>query len=1019
MESATWSLSSLFSGGAVFWAGVCFSLAIAAYFLWRNSRALLSIRRAVKGINPSTDLPELRFQGYDEEFLTEFIATAKSATTAAGAQALDFYISPTLIWNDVCFAIAAAAFLALFGLNIAHQIPHWRYSFYLSAFCTAMSLVYGAADVAEDIVLVRLFKAPAPVDKRSVRLASRLTQAKFLTFCLAAIGLLIFVVVNWRMSLALAPVAVVITACIHPVLARMLWAARMSVVSALGGYLLFLFVVPAQDLFSDTTFGEDGFSLTHIAYWAGFYALLFFVWAFPVHYAARRTLASKPVEWFVPRYAVDNYLAAGNDGPTLPPIDQWLVRWVPRILGAVPIVAVLIGIICAAALTWRAGALVPGLKLQYVLLIAGAIATLALFIPAAAYRTTIVSRLAPGSRAIWIERASLIITAALFVFLYVAPLTATHFAARAALVPVLFGSWVLLFSWIAERSDLAGRPYLLFALLAAGALTAANAHFNDVRTLPSHVGSAHRQMAMRDAVNRWRMANGCPAATAPSEDKKVVITCPPALILAADGGGSRAAFFTATVVGQFLDTFQSTYLQDAPQAQSGNPARRIFAMSGVSGGAFGLAVTKAALLDSGAQPPCANPPITWRRCLQRLVDGDFLSPAFVGLGLRDNFAPPVYPFNDPNAWGDRAAVLEQAWERHYLDETGAPSNVCVDGGPQEKGLCRAFGYPGASAAWVPLLLLNGTSVQTGRRIIASELESTWVDHRRPDLGVAPRQDLYQWAYDLFEMMAAPCPTAPIGNAPCDATHMDLLRDAAPDVRLSTAALLSARFPILSPAGAIHMPDGMHGDGVVDGGYFENSGLTTALNVAAALNAFGIKPIVLSISNAPRQEASAATILAKLETPPRPGFGPKIADASQGNFGVRLLGAIYAPIAAMLATNSGHEDEAGSLLFQNLQAWDVPAALSSSEASSDKYLVFFSAQVFANGSVSGENNGDPCPKGGPADRAFSMPDLSMSWWLSTAVRRALDAQMCQSDNTTEFTRLSERLDKRGLPDAANP
>ena len=76
-----------------------------------------------------------------------------------------------------------------------------------------------------------------------------------------------------------------------------------------------------------------------------------------------------------------------------------------------------------------------------------------------------------------------------------------------------------------------------------------------------------------------------------------------------------------------------------------------------------------------------------------------------------------------------------------------------------------------------------------------------------------------------------------------------------NVRLSTAALLSARFPIISPAGHMHMDgkDNPRGDEVVDGGYFENSGLTTALDVAAALKGMGITPIVVSISNDPTVE----------------------------------------------------------------------------------------------------------------------------------------------------------------------
>ena len=68
-------------------------------------------------------------------------------------------------------------------------------------------------------------------------------------------------------------------------------------------------------------------------------------------------------------------------------------------------------------------------------------------------------------------------------------------------------------------------------------------------------------------------------------------------------------------------------------------------------------------------------------------------------------------------------------------------------------------------------------------------------------------------------------------------------------------MLSARFPIVSPAGTIRAKgdDERDGDRVVDGGYFENAGLTTALDVARALRDEGVTPIVLWVRNDPTIE----------------------------------------------------------------------------------------------------------------------------------------------------------------------
>src|SRR6202000_2124658 len=93
-------------------------------------------------------------------------------------------------------------------------------------------------------------------------------------------------------------------------------------------------------------------------------------------------------------------------------------------------------------------------------------------------------------------------------------------------------------------------------------------------------------------------------------------------------------------------------------------AQRLFALSGVSGGAVGSAVFARALVDGGAPDgrvaaPCnvvqdqskgeassfqptlyfgATQPATWRDCLQAILSQDFLTPVMAGLGFRDVFA---------------------------------------------------------------------------------------------------------------------------------------------------------------------------------------------------------------------------------------------------------------------------------------------------------------------------------------------------------------------------------------------
>ncbi len=164
---------------------------------------------------------------------------------------------------------------------------------------------------------------------------------------------------------------------------------------------------------------------------------------------------------------------------------------------------------------------------------------------------------------------------------------------------------------------------------------------------------------------------------------------------------------------------------------------QLFAISAVSGGALGAVVSYAALADSQREdratnglnnPPCAmaafqtdrdyfkaggaNPASLWRDCLQLLVAGDFLSPVVLGMTSSD----PL-PFH----WrGDRAELLELAWEKRY--ERFTNQKTLAEPLSQLRRTIPATG-------WVPMLLLNGTLVDDGRRIITSDVDLVQRDAR--------------------------------------------------------------------------------------------------------------------------------------------------------------------------------------------------------------------------------------------------------------------------------------------------
>jgi hypothetical protein len=139
--------------------------------------------------------------------------------------------------------------------------------------------------------------------------------------------------------------------------------------------------------------------------------------------------------------------------------------------------------------------------------------------------------------------------------------------------------------------------------------------------------------------------------------------------------------------------------------------------------------------------------------------------------------------------GDRAIALERGFETawYWADDTRSFSDA----------LGSLWGD--GSALHVPSLFLNCTDAITGKRLVLSNVSLGADNAERRDLG---------------ELLGG--------------RHL----------RLSTAVLLSARFPVISPGGWLRERPGLPGSGslVVDGGYVDNSGTLTASEVIDAIHA---------------------------------------------------------------------------------------------------------------------------------------------------------------------------------------
>ena len=331
--------------------------------------------------------------------------------------------------------------------------------------------------------------------------------------------------------------------------------------------------------------------------------------------------------------------------------------------------------------------------------------------------------------------------------------------------------------WLSVGSALVyfGSHYRVPVLALAGALAFGASYLNDnhdIRTLaerPPEPGSGTVDAALDrwfDHVNaKYPLAKGTPR---------------PLFLVAAAGGGIRAGYWSAIVLGRLEDL--------SAEQRRASFAEHTFAISAVSGGALGAA-TFDALVAVGSTGQ------SFRDRAQWLLDDDFLAGDLAKMGFAD-LLQRFIPWRIP-PW-DRARSLEDAWAAAW-DQTERPAS----GNPFDRSIGDLFALARQPRAgdplglWLPALLLNGTSADTGKRILTSNLT---IDSRSWRRGVE----------DPGEFPDVLSAADKLGGQP---------------MRVSTAVHQSARFTYFSPAG--RFPDGTR---IVDGGYFENSGATTLLDL---------------------------------------------------------------------------------------------------------------------------------------------------------------------------------------------
>ncbi|MFE5672013.1 hypothetical protein ACFQ58_10450 [Agromyces sp. NPDC056523] len=252
--------------------------------------------------------------------------------------------------------------------------------------------------------------------------------------------------------------------------------------------------------------------------------------------------------------------------------------------------------------------------------------------------------------------------------------------------------------------------------------------------------------------------------------------------LATTEGGET--FIPAVVVvaegGGIRAAYWTTRALEALRDHGGCLADSILLSSGVSGGSVGLAATAASKRETGAKTDLGKlaGPATVGTGVAGLLVGDLLA-TDTGIHFPSFWEQKI-------AWRDRAALIEQTW---------------IDAVP---GLKSAVTLEASDRIGIPVL--NSTDARSKcKLLVASE--------------VAGSGEL-----TCASSAMSPAATLPMGSG-CFA-RMDW----------ATSAMLSARFPIITPAARLGERNdcGTEDLQLIDGGYAEGSGLGTAADLAPTI-----------------------------------------------------------------------------------------------------------------------------------------------------------------------------------------
>ncbi len=269
----------------------------------------------------------------------------------------------------------------------------------------------------------------------------------------------------------------------------------------------------------------------------------------------------------------------------------------------------------------------------------------------------------------------------------------------------------------------------------------------------------------------------------------------PVYFVLSDGGASRSGYWVASVLGKMEDTSARVF------------SKHLFCLSGASGGSVGNAAFYSLLHDAGGMSdrPLSNNQ-TFYQAGKEYLRSDFLTYTLSRM-LGHDFFVQALPFNTR---GDRAKALTEALEEAPGDNVLLKSKLSLP-------LSQLAVYQNKVRTDLPILCINSTRMQDGQPSVISTINI---------------------------------------DASTFNNRVDILRklQKGKDMKLSTAVVLGASFPYVSPAGRIDELRQFRNGEVrelpnyfVDGGYVDNSGAGVVHEMLIKLNYWRDSVLLGSVS----------------------------------------------------------------------------------------------------------------------------------------------------------------------------